>query len=267
MRRPGPAAIILLAALALGACDDRAKRDAENRHADAVANGPLPLLHQAQNTADAHTELTLDKGIGDYPDLHRALYDAGLKDLAEFAIQAREDRQRLIAKGVSQPQPYVRRLSWTLTAVTPGLISLKGAWFDDTGGAHPDHGSQTRLWDRYHSQWLLQADLFRPDADLAPLDAALCRAVTAVKAARMGPTDPRSWTCPRWADSQAVLIPSVRPYRAGGIMFLFDPYVIGAYAEGDYAVPVALSVFQADLAPAWAAEFAGAPAATATTRP
>jgi hypothetical protein len=263
MRRAGPALLILLAGLALSACEDRKKLAAEYKADDAFISGPAPPLQLSRNTPDAKISLKLDSGLSAYPELHKALFLAAQRDLDEFASQAREDRRRLIAKGVSQPNPYVRRLTWKIAAVTLGLISLKGDWYDDTGGVHPDQGSQTRLWDRDHNQMLLKSELFRPDADQAPLDAALCQAVTAVKAARMGPTDPKSWTCPKWADSQAVLMPSVRPYRAGGLLFLFDPYTIGAYAEGEYAVPVPLSVFQAALAPAWAAEFAGAPAPVA----
>jgi hypothetical protein len=79
----------------------------------------------------------------------------------------------------------------------------------------------------------------------------------------MGPTDPKSWACPTWTDSHAVLVPSTQPYRIGGIMFLFDPYVIGAYAEGEYDVLIPLADFQQLVAPRWAADFAGAPAPTA----
>jgi hypothetical protein len=58
----------------------------------------------------------------------------------------------------------------------------------------------------------------------------------------------------------------VRPYRAGGLLFLFDPYVIGAYAEGDYAVLIPLSDFQAAVAPAWAKDFEGSPAPGVASR-
>ncbi len=183
----------------------------------------------------------------------------------EFAKAAAGDRARYVLKG-RHPGQYARKVVWTITAITPRLISLKSAWFADTGGAHPNHGSGSYLWDRAHNQRLLQSELFKPDYDFSALDPVLCQAVTKVKTERMGPTDPKSWTCPEWADSRAVLVPSTRPYRVGGLMFLFDPYVIGAYAEGDYEVTIPLSAFQAAVAPAWADQFTGSPAAPVQPR-
>jgi hypothetical protein len=123
------------------------------------------------------------------------------------------------------------------------------------------------LWDRLRNVTLLPSELFKPDIDHAPLDDLLCQATSKAKQARLGPTDPKSWSCPTWSGSHVVLVPSTRPYRAGGLMFLFDPYTIGAYAEGDYEVLIPLSAFQHALAPAWAADFAGSPAPMVRTRP
>jgi len=267
MPKPGRAAVILLAALALLGCESKKKSIARYMADDRAVSLPEAPFHFAQATADAKVELTLSPDLDAYPDLHRALFDAGQRQLLEFIAQAKEDRARFAAKGVSQPQPYERRVTWTVAAVTPGLVSLRGAWFDDTGGIHPNHGSDTFLWDRDHGQMLLQSDLFKPGYDLSALDQTLCAAVRKAKQARLGPTDPKSWSCPKWEDSHATLVPSVRPYRAGGLMFLFDPYVIGAYAEGDYAVLIPLSDVQPALAPMWAADFAGSPAPSVIPNP
>ncbi len=263
MPKPGRLATILLAGLAMAACDGRKKQQAQLARDDAAVAPKAVAAHFALTTPDAQVELNLPAHIASYPELHRTLYEDGRQELEDFANQAREDRARYSAKGVRQRGPYVRKVSWTITAITPKLISLMGAWFDDTGGVHPNHGSQARIWDRQHNQMLLQSELFKAEADPAPLDAALCQAVTELKTRRMGPTDPRRWTCPKWADSQAVLAPSTQPYRIGGLTFLFDPYVIGAYAEGDYAVTIPLSVFQSALAPQWSADFTGSPAPAA----
>ena len=260
MPQPGRAAVILLAVLAVCACDNGKRRLAEAKYADAAVSLPAPLLHVLHKDADSVVELTLQPHIADYPELHRALFDDEERQLSEFAATAKADRARFAQKGVHEPGPYERRVSWTIAAITPDLISLKGTWFDDTGGAHPNHGSDTRLWDRQRNQMLLQSDLFKPDYDFTNLDAVLCAAVRKTKEARMGPTDPKSWSCPKWADSHSVLTPSVRPFRAGGLTFLFDPYVIGAYAEGDYRVLIPLAEFQPAIAPAWAADFVGSPA-------
>ena len=75
-----------------------------------------------------------------------------------------------------------------------------------------------------------------------------------------------TWSCPKWADSQFVFAPSTAAGKIGGLVFLFDPYVLGPYAEGDYRVTVPLSAFAESLSPSYAEEFAGAPAAAAPDR-
>jgi hypothetical protein len=268
MPRPGrAAALILLAAVALAGCENKKRLAAQFAHDDAVLAAPPVPTHYVNATPDAKIELALPAGIARYPELHAKLFNDGKQELLDFLKQAIEDRRRFADKGVSQPTPYERRVVWTITAVTPHLISLRDAWFDDTGGVHPNHGSEVLLWDRVRNVMLLQGELFKPDADATAVDAALCRAATRAKAARVGPSDPKSWACPTFSDSHAVLVPSTRPYRIGGMMFLFDPYVIGAYAEGDYEVLVPLSDFQSILAPAWAGDFAGSPAPTVRPRP
>jgi hypothetical protein len=259
MTQPGRLAVMILAAVALLGCSEKKKLRAEYIAADKAVAAPIPPTRFALTTPDAKIELVLPGNIGRYPELHQALYDSGKLDLMEFAKAAAGDRARYILKG-RHPGVYARKVAWTITAVTPRLVSLKSDWFADTGGAHPNHGTGSYLWDRDHNQMLAQSDLFKPDYDFSAIDPVLCEATAKVKAARMGPTDPKSWTCPKWADSRAVLVPSTRPYRIGGLMFLYDPYVIGAYAEGDYQVVIPLSAFQQALAPAWADQFTGAPA-------
>ena len=260
MPRTGRTAVMLMAALLLGACDTKAKLKAEFIQADKAVAAPAVPTHFALSTPDAKTELTLPAGIDRYPELHAKLFNDGKQELMNFTKAAAGDRARYALKAVKQATPYERRVVWTITAVTPRLISLRDAWFDDTGGAHPNHGSEVLLWDRMHNVPLLKSELFKPDLDTAMLDNRLCRAVIQAKQARLGPSDPKSWSCPKWLDAKAVLVPSARSYRIGGLMFLFDPYTIGAYAEGDYEVLIPLSDFQAALAPAWAQDFSGAPA-------
>jgi hypothetical protein len=268
MPSPGRAAILLLAAgLLLAGCENKKRLTAQFAHDDAVIAAPPVPTHYALSTPDAQVNLALPEGIARYPGLHAKLFNDGKDELLDFLKHAIEDRRRFAAKGVKQATPYERRVVWTITAVTPHLISLRDAWFDDTGGVHPDHGSDVLLWDRVHNVALLQDELFKPDVDTAQQDAALCAATMRAKAARVGPSDAKSWSCPKFSDGHAVLVPSTRPYRIGGMMFLFDPYVIGAYAEGDYEVLLPLSDFQQILAPAWAEDFTGSPSPSVRPKP
>lgn len=262
MPRPGRSAMILLAgALVLTGCGPSKKQmAAQFAHDDAVVAAPPVPTHYALSTKDAQVNLALPAGIDRYPELHAKLFNDGKAELLDFLKQAIEDRARFAKKGVKQATPYERRVVWSITAVSPHLISLRNAWFDDTGGAHPNHGSGVLLWDRVRNVMVLQDELFKPEVDTATVDALLCQATTRAKEARLGPTDPKAWHCPKFADGHAVLVPSSQPYRIGGMMFLFDPYTIGPYAEGDYEVLLPLDDFKSILAPSWAGDFAGAPA-------
>jgi hypothetical protein len=125
------------------------------------------------------------------------------------------------------------------------------------------------LWDKALKRQVTWADLFTKGADYAGLDRALCAAINAAKRDR----DPdaqtvalggKDFACPRAASTPFVLAPSTVGGKAGGLVFLIGPYQVGPYAEGAYEVTVPLSAFQSLLAPAYADEFAGAPAKPAT---
>jgi hypothetical protein len=244
-----------LAALALAACHRKAAPPP-------APKAPEPLGY-SQTTPDAAVQLTLDPEIGKRPGLRLRLYGEGVKDLTAFLAQAHNDRASLAAKGIPDA-PYERRITWTLTAATPRLTSARESWFDYTGGAHPNHGWNGLLWDVAGDHPIARIDLFRPGADQGPLDAALCKAIRAAKAERQGAVrigeDTGAWSCPKWADSNFVFAPSTAAGRIGGLEFLFDPYVLGPYAEGDYQVIVPQSAFHDALAPQYADDFAGDPA-------
>jgi hypothetical protein len=219
---------------------------------------PAPLSY-AQTTPAAKVELKIDPKIARYPFLADKLYRDGLAELKSFAAQAAEDQQRLAAKGLPV-RPYQRSIAWSLAAATPDLVSVKEAWSDDTGGAHPNHGANGLLWDARNDREVTRSELLRPGADLAVLDGVLCEAIKAEKARRdRAAPDDQSRPCPKWADADLVLSPSPEKGKAAGLVFLFDPYSIGAYAEGDYEVPVPAASFRADVSPAWAQVFVDGP--------
>ncbi len=221
---------------------------------------PAPELSFVRTTPDASVKLTLSPQIGQHPGLRLQLYQDGVNELNSFLVTAQGDHVHLKAKGMPAA-PYQRTLDWTLAAATPRLLGARQTWSDYTGGAHPNHGSRGLVWDVTGDRELARSDLFVPNSDQSRLDAVLCDAVKAAKARRPGSIqDPESWPCPKWADSDFVLAPSTTPDKIGGLTFLFDPYVIGPYAEGDYAVVIPYSAFQSELSPQWADAFGGEPA-------
>lgn len=224
------------------------------------AAATIPLTF-AQASDAARVSMTLSPQIAAYPTLHQRLFIDGRRELTDFLTRAAESRAAADVPG--QPSaPYTRDIRWSVTADTPRLLSLLNAWSDYTGGAHPSHGSTTLLWDKPKGQAILQSALFKDDADTAPLDAALCEAARQAKVARLGVAGASggAWSCPGWKTSDATLVSSTIAGKIGGLTFHFDPYVLGPYAEGDYAVVVPQTAFRTALAPAYAEEFAGQPA-------
>jgi hypothetical protein len=216
-----------------------------------------PLTFEADSPA-AKVGLRLPAEITTYPALHAALYDREVAGLKTFAAKAEDDHK---AWDGSYPwRPYARQGQWFLGAAGGRLVALRALWFEDTGGAHPNHGSASLLWDAAANSELQPKALFRPDVDMAPLDAAICDAVKAAKrhrpeAAPLG----AMFACPRWTETVLVLAASTAPGKIGGLTAIIDPYVVGPYAEGDYEVTVPQNAIQGLLAPAYAGAFAGAP--------
>jgi hypothetical protein len=222
---------------------------------------PVQPLSFAQVTPDATVKLTIAPAIAKWPQLSKKLYDEGVAELKKDMETAREDRAHIAGEGFPNPV-YEHQLSWSLSASTPRLVSLKGTWFSYTGGAHPNNGFNSLIWDTNLGQAINRSELFLPQGpgDQA-VQQALCDGIGRARAAKGVPpdSDPSTWPCPKWRESDLALVPSTTPGKLGGVDFLFDPYAIGPYAEGPYEVVVPYGAIRGVLAPAYAGEFAGAP--------
>lgn len=255
---------MLAAAVALVLLAACGKASAPNpTEAEAMAAAPILPLTFTRKATDGEVNLKLDPRIGAWPALHQRLYNEGKRELTDFLARAKVDRTRLLAEGAQLP-PYTRGSEWRVAAETNRFVSLRQDWTEYTGGAHSSHGSATLLWSKGGEAPVLLPYLVRDDADYATLDATLCAAAKGAKAARLGVAAAESsdWSCPKWKDSRAVLAPSTTPGKAGGLTFLFDPYVLGPYAEGDYAATVPQVQFRGALKQGFVGEFDGAPLPT-----
>lgn len=254
---PWLAGLALIAVLA--ACERKPAAPAKPARPPAVVPaGPVrPLTFEADSPA-AQVGLRLPAEITAYPALHAALYDREVASLKTFAAKAQEDHK---AWDGSYPwRPYARQGQWFLSAAGDRLVGLRALWFEDTGGAHPNHGGASLLWDTVTSGELQPQALFRPDVDMTVLDTAICDAVRAAKRHRQSAAPlGEMFACPRWNETVLVLAASTAPGKIGGLTAIIDPYVVGPYAEGDYEVTVPQNAFQGLLAPAYAGAFAGAP--------
>lgn len=259
--KPFPVAAFALVA-ALGACDRKPAAPDQAPAAPApVAAAPAPMVRPLafdQTDPAAKVALALPAEIANYPALHTLLYDREVAGLRTFAAKAETDRKA--SDGKFPWRPYNRQSQWFLAADAAPLVALRALWFEDTGGAHPNHGGSTLIWDTAVNREIQPKALFRPDADMTVLDRAICDAVAQAKTRREGAV-PLSdmFSCPKWSQTVLVLAPSTSPGRVGGLTALIDPYVVGPYSEGDYEVTVPASAVQSLLAPAYADAFGGAP--------
>lgn len=252
---------ILAVAATVAACGPKPEEKAAEAPAAPAAVQPAGPLTYTAKTADAEVSLTLPEAVGAVPALYAKLFSEGRNELDSFAEGAKGELEELRATG-DKPLPYGRSLDYAVTAETPRLLSLVLNALESTGGAHPNTILTTTVWDKAAGKALTPADLFAPGADMSAADKALCDAIHAAKKARVD--DPALTgelkDCPKMKDAPLALAASTTPGKAGGVIAVFSPYALGAYAEGAYRVVTPLSAFQGVLSPAYAADFAGAPA-------
>ena len=225
------------------------------------AEAAAPMAYESK-TPYAEVKLTLPIAINSQPDLHAALYARSVADLREFTEGAQADRTE--AGGDAGMGPYDKSIEVTPGAETGKLFSLIRTDREFTGGAHPNSSYLSILWDKALKREITAADLFTKGADLSALDTALCAAINAEKKKR----DPEAptvsmtgdgLTCPRAATTPFVLAQGVTPGKAGGLLFLIAPYLVGSYSEGSFEITVPQSAFRGMIAPAYADEFSGEP--------
>lgn len=269
MRTPAAAAAILIL-LAASACDRKPEQPAPAPAPASApsAAAPTPPLSYRSLSADAEVSLNVPRAVAAVPALYGTLFSAGRNDLQAFEEGAKGEHEELRANGETV-RPYGRSLDYAVSAETPRLISLVLNALEFTGGAHPNTTLSATVWDKQAGREVPTAALFRPDADMAGPDKALCDAVHAAKKAKVGDAalTGELKACPRLKSAALALAASTTPGKAGGVVALFSPYALGAYVEGAYRVVVPLSAIQGALAPAYAGEFAGAPAPDAASGP
>jgi hypothetical protein len=180
---------------------------------------------------------------------------------ADLASQSREGRAD--AKQAGFPfNPYEATTKWQVVTDLPGWLSLSGAHFEYTGGAHPNHWPLSLVWDKTRNREVEAKDLFvSPAALSAAIHEPFCAALSREQAQRRGqPVDANVGgtfdDCPDLADV-VVILGSDDHLHFTRIGLLMAPYVAGPYVEGDYevTVPVTPAVLEA-VRPQYRAAFA-----------
>lgn len=131
--------------------------------------------------------------------------------------------------------------SWTAAGDSGQLLSLESKTSFFTGGAHPNSGVDSLLWDRQANREIGVADMFDPPTRFAELVSfAYCQALDAERLKRRegAKLDGEFDQCPNLSDLALVPTDADADHRFESIRFIASPYVAGPYVEGEYDVPL-----------------------------
>lgn len=146
---------------------------------------------------------------------------------------------------------YASGRDWLKVAETPRFLSLSAQIYDYTGGAHPNHGYDSLLFDKQAGLRSAPLALF---ASAAAFDAVIqkpfCAMLDKERSKRRGEPVPGDGSmfndCIKPSD-QTVILGSSNGQTFDKIGVLIGPYAAGSYAEGDYefTLPVTAALLSA----------------------
>ena len=136
------------------------------------------------------------------------------------------------------------------------------------GGAHPNPGIDTLLWDTQSGKMTNIRPFFFEFADNGPTLATLAQKIrlAMVAAKKKNGIDDVDPDKDEWLSSikpqitnigGIALAPSTEAGKSSGFIAYFGPYMAGSYAEGTYSVFIPWTDFQGQLSPTGAAVFGG----------
>ena len=183
-----------------------------------------------------------------------------LKELAEH----RKDMKDLPAD--IRDRPWSSERGYGQEALIAGrYASILRSDFSYTGGAHPNHGNDTLLWDKRTGKMISIRPFFTELADGGPAMKAIRNAVVAdlkIEKKKRDNDNPDMSLVnalePKLLKIGPVsLTPSTVAGKSSGLTFHYDPYAVGAYAEGDYTAFVPWETLKPYLSAEGAAIFGG----------
>lgn len=177
-------------------------------------------------------------------------------DADQAKADAREDKD-----GNPSFHPYSIDTTWRLTFENESVMSLSAETIADTGGAHPNQGFSTIVWDKKVGHDVPIEALFTPDQLKPALQAiadAAARAWTRIYTQRAGQkpepdtdlADAGIGADPEKLKTYA-LIYAKGQTSANGILLLFGAGEAWPNVLGDFRLAVPASVFAKYLAPRW----------------
>ena len=146
---------------------------------------------------------------------------------------------------------YAQGRVWEKVTETPRFLSLSAAIYDYSGGAHPNHGYDSLLFDKQAGVRLAPLALFAsPAAFDAVIQRPFCALLDKERSKRRGEPVTRDGSmfndCIKPSE-QTVILGSSDGQIFEKIGVLVGPYAAGPYAEGDYefTLPVTAALLKA----------------------
>ena len=213
------------------------------------------------NGAQAATiEISLPKSMDSlHPGLAEEIRSRANRGTEAFIAAAEADRESAASEGFDF-RPHSLDVSWIEVGPKEGrLAGFLGTYATYTGGAHPNVGFDVLNWDRETSTIITFEDLFEnEDGARQTMADALKAGLLEQKRIRLEGTGVSeiqmmdAWVSPAFEGNAGVfrgftVASSTVPDRAGGLIYHFAPYEVGAYAEGVYTVGVGHEEFDDEL--------------------
>ena len=229
-----------------------------------------PHLAIVNGEQAATIEISLPNNIdGLHPDLAGEIRSRANRGTETFIAAAQADRQSAAKEGFDF-RSHSLDVSWTEVGPPEGrLAGFLGTYSTYTGGAHPNVGFDVLNWDREANTILTFEDLFRdPEAARRTIADALKAGLLEQKRERLQGTGiseaqmMESWVSPAFEGNSGVfrgftVAPSSQAGKAGGLVYHFAPYEVGAYAEGVYTVGIGHDAFSGELKDDFSGAFGG----------
>ena len=199
-----------------------------------------------------------------------AMTIAPLKEKILALYKADADQAKSDAKEDKEDNPGFHRYSidtvWRVTFESDAVLSLSAEINADTGGAHPNQGFQTLVWDKKANRVVPIEALFAPDqakAALAAIADAATKAWTKSYIQRSGQQPGPDADVARdgiGADPEKLknyaLTYAKGQATANGIVLLYGAGQVWPHVLGDFRLAVPASAFAKYLAAPWKAVFA-----------
>lgn len=228
----------------------------------AIAADPKPDF--AIKTKAIETSVSLDATIKAEP----ALAANCLAEGKRWAEKNRADagKQRKEDPALFRNGPWTMDRTYQTRSVVDGrYVSIIRGDYEYSGGAHPNRGADTILWDRSTAKRISIRPFFTETADRGPTMTAMRDGVIASlrdekKKRGTDDTDPGAIEAiePKLLRIGPVsLAPSTEPGKSSGLTFHYAPYAVGSYAEGEYVAFVPWEKLKPYLTPEGVRVFGG----------